>query len=170
VALRELRGMAILEGSLGAVEAGANALWVGAGAGFAFSSPITFHLVEDKDVFSQITGQTLERLTRVAYMAASVGACAAMLRGVLGDGSRENDLMRAGANLAAISLFRYHQRAIVPALAEARRAMGGFRDVAEDDPRRVAYRALHKRSTQVFGGALALGLGAIALAAFRSVD
>jgi hypothetical protein len=162
--------MAILEGSLGAIEACADALWVGSGAGFAFSSPIAFHLVEDRDVFSQITGQTLERLTRVAYVAAGIGAGAALLRSVLGDGSRENDLARASANLAAICMFRYHQRAIVPAMAEAQRAMGGFRDVAEDDPRRVAYRSLHKRSTRVFGGALLLGMGSIALAAFRAVE
>ncbi|HTJ24783.1 MAG TPA: hypothetical protein VMA36_01340 [Candidatus Limnocylindria bacterium] len=162
--------MAILEGSLGAIEACADALWVGAGAGFAFSSPITFHLVEDRDVFSQITGQTLDRLTRVAYVAASVAAGAAFVRSVLGDGSRENDLARASANLAAICLFRYHQRAIVPAMAETQRSMGGFREVAEDDPRRIAYRALHKRSTRVFGGALLLGMGALALAAFRAVD
>jgi hypothetical protein len=162
--------MAILEGTLGAIESAADALWVGAGAGFAISSPITFHLVEDRDVFSQITGQTLGRLTKVAYVAASVGAGAALLRSLLGDGSRENDLARASANLAAICLFRYHQRAIVPAMAETQRAMGGFRDVAEDDPRRAAYHTLHERSRRVFGGALLLGLGAIALAAFRDAD
>jgi hypothetical protein len=162
--------MATLENTLGAIEAGATALWVGAGAGFAICAPIAFHLVEDRDVFSQITGQTLERLAKVAYSAASVGALAALARSVLGDGSRENDVTRAAADVLAIGLFRYHQRAIVPAMAETQRAMGGFRNVAEDDPRRLAYGALHKRSTRVFGSALLLGLGAIALAAFRNAE
>jgi hypothetical protein len=155
---------------LGAIESGASALWVGAGAGFAICAPIAFHLVEDRDVFSEITRQTLERLAKVAYGAATLAAVTALGRAVLGDGSRENDVARAVANVAAIGLFRYHQGAIVPAMGEAQRAMGGFRDVPEDDPRRVAYGALHKRSTRVFGSALLLGLGAIAFAAFRNAD
>lgn len=159
--------MATVDNTLGAIESGASALWVGAGAGFAICAPIAFHLVEDRDVFSEITRQTLERLAGVTYGAGSVAIASALLRSMIAPSGRKNDLARALAGASAIGLLNYHQREIVPAMSEAQRAMGGFRNVPEDDPRRLAYGALHKRSTRLFGSALLLGLGAIALAAFR---
>lgn len=159
--------MSVLDNTLGAIESGATALWVGAGAGFAISSPIAFHLVEDRDVFSEITRQTLERLAKVAGTAGSIAIASALVRSAISAPGRKNDLMRALAGASAIGLLNYHQRAIVPAMSETQRAMGGFRDAPADDPRRIAYGALHKRSTRVFGSALLLGLGAIALASFR---
>jgi hypothetical protein len=162
--------MATVDNTLGAIESGANALWVGAGAGFAICAPIAFHLVEDRDVFSEITRQTLERLVATTTAAGSVAIACALLRSIVAAEGRKNDLTRAIAGASAIGLLKYHQRAIVPAMGEVQRSVGGFRDVPEDDPRRLAYDALHKRSTRVFGSALLLGLGAIALAAFRSPD
>lgn len=46
--------------------------------------------------------------------------------------------------------------------------MGGLNAVAEDDPKRVAYRALHKRSTRAYGTALLFGIAQLALAATRA--
>jgi hypothetical protein len=43
--------------------------------------------------------------------------------------------------------------------------MGSLNDVPEDDLRRIAYRAMHRTSTRVFGTALLLGLAQLVLAA-----
>jgi hypothetical protein len=64
-----------------------------------------------------------------------------------------------------MSAIAYHQSAIVPRMDAARRALGSFNDTPDDDPRRVAYRAMHAESTRVFGAALLLGAMQLVLAA-----
>jgi hypothetical protein len=73
--------------------------------------------------------------------------------------------LRAGAGTIALTLVTYHEKAIVPAMARAQAAMGSLNDVPADDPRRIAYRAMHRTSTRVFGTALLLGLAQLVLAA-----
>jgi hypothetical protein len=46
--------------------------------------------------------------------------------------------------------------------------MGGFDDVPQDDPKRIAYRSLHRRSTRAYGTALLFGIIQLVLAATRS--
>jgi hypothetical protein len=147
-------------------EAGATALWVGASAGFAFiSAPIAFRLVTDRDVFAQLTERTLGRLARVTYAAGGAATCIALVRAGVDPAGRPNAALRGIAGATAVACIAYHERAIVPAMARAQAAMGSFNDVAEDDPQRVAYRALHKRSTRAYGAALLFGIVQLALAA-----
>ncbi len=149
-----------------AAEAGATALWVGASAGFAFvSAPIAFALVTDRDVFAQITERTLGRLARITYAAGGAATCIALVRAGVDSADRTNAALRGIAGVTAIACIAYHERTIVPAMTRAQAAMGSFNDVAEDDPQRVAYRALHKRSTRAYGAALLFGIAQLALAA-----
>ena len=53
-------------------------------------------------------------------------------------------------------------------MTRLQQAMGGsFAGVPEDDPNRIAYRAQHKRSTQVYGGALLCGITQLVLGSIR---
>lgn len=152
-----------------AAEAGATAVWVGASAGFAFvSAPIAFALVTDRDVFAQITERTLGRLARMTYAAGGAATCIALVRAGIEPAGRTNAALRGIAGATALACIAYHERAIVPAMTRAQAAMGSFNDVAEDDPQRVAYRALHKRSTRAYGTALLFGIAQLALAATQS--
>ncbi len=150
-------------------EVGATALWVGASAGFAFvSAPLAFALVTDRDVFAELTERTLARLANLAYAAGGGAAAVALVRSGLEREGRANDVVRGLLGCTAIACIAYHERAIVPAMTRAQAAMGGtFAGVAEDDPQRVAYRALHRTSTRVFGTALLLGIVQLTLAATR---
>ncbi len=150
---------------LAALEVTATGFWVGASAGFAFvQAPVAFALVTDRDVFADLTERTLERTAVATYIASGIAlvACALRIR------SDRTAIVRAAAAAGAISAIAYHQGAVVPRMAAARRALGSFNDVAEDAPERVAYRALHKESTRVFGGALLLGTAELALAAIST--
>ncbi len=161
--------MGKIDGALGAVEIGATALWVGASAGFAFvNAPVAFKLVTDRDVFAEITGQTLARLASLTYVSGGIAAGAALLRAVISPDARASDLIRAAAGGTALATVAYHESAIVPAMAEAQKAMGGsFQGVAEDDPARLAYKDMHDVSTRVYGSALLLGAAELLLAATR---
>jgi hypothetical protein len=142
---------------LTAVEVVGTAFWTGASAGFAFvSAPLAFSLVTDRDQFAALTERSLARLAVCANVAGGLAVGAAALR---------RAPLRAGAGTIALSLVTYHEKAIVPAMARAQAAMGSLNDVAEDDPRRIAYRAMHQTSTRVFGTALLLGMGQLVLAA-----
>jgi hypothetical protein len=135
---------------LAAVEVAATAFWTGASAGFAFiSAPIAFSLVEDRDVFAEITRRTLQRLTVAANVAGGIAVTAAALR---------NAPLRAGIGTLGVALATYHDRAIVPPMTAAQAEMGSLNAVAADDPRRIAYQAMHRTSTRVFGAALLLGI------------
>ncbi len=142
-----------------AVEIAATALWTGSSAGFAFiSAPVAFRLVDDRDVFAEITRRSLERLSNVATVAGGVAVAAAAMR---------RAPVRAALGTAALALLAYHQRSVVPEMARAQSAMGSLQAVPEDDPRRVAYRSMHRRSARVFGAALLLGVSQLVLASIE---
>jgi hypothetical protein len=135
---------------LRAIEVAGTALWTGASAGFAFvSAPLAFSIVSDRDAFARLTEESLGRLATCANIAGGIAVAAAAL---------QRAPLRGGIGSVALALVTYHEKAIVPAMAQAQAAMGSFNDVAEDDPRRIAYRAMHTRSTRVFGAALLLGV------------
>jgi hypothetical protein len=141
---------------LKALEVLGTAFWTGSSAGFAFvSAPLAFALVTDRDAFAALTERSLGRLTTCANVAGGIAVAAAAVR---------RAPLRAGLGTVALTLVTYHERAIVPAMARAQAEMGSLNDVAEDDPRRVAYRGMHRTSTRVFGAALLLGFAQLVLA------
>jgi hypothetical protein len=152
------------------IEVGGTALWVGASAGFAFvSAPLAFGLVTDRDVFAELTERTLARLANVTYAAGGAATIVALLRAAFDGAGRMNDAARAVAGISALACIAYHERAIVPSMTRAQAELGGsFKTVSEDDPKRIAYRALHRRSTRAYGTALMFGVAQLTLGATRS--
>ena len=157
--------------TLGVLEIGATAFWTGASVGFAaIDVPLAFRVLTDRDTIAELTGQTLHRLALSTYVAGGLASGAALVRGMLDGESRTYDGLRALAGSAALVLIAYHEAAIIPAMRDVKNAMGSFKDAAEDDPHRVTYRELHKRSTRVWGTALLLGILQLGLAASRRSD
>ncbi|MFY9780581.1 MAG: DUF4149 domain-containing protein [Candidatus Baltobacteraceae bacterium] len=162
---------ALVDKTLGAIEIGATAFWTGASAGFAaIDVPLAFRVLTDRDTIAELTGQTLHRLAVSTYVAGGLATGAALARAALDGESRNYDGLRALAGSAALVLIAYHEAAVIPAMREVKAAMGSFKDVAEDDPKRLAYRELHGRSTRVWGTALLLGVLQLGLAATRRSD
>jgi hypothetical protein len=163
--------MGFLNGALGATQTLATSFWTGASAGFAFiAAPVVAHEANDLDLQARITGKSLDKIVNAAYVAGGITiACAALQ--AADPAERTNDALRALLGVAALVALERFQHDIVPKMTELQQAMGGsFKSIPEDDPNRIAYRALHERSTQVFGTALLLGLGQLILGAARSSD
>jgi hypothetical protein len=146
-----------------AIEATALGLAMGASAGFAFlEAPVASHAIEDLDVFADLIGSTIDRLTRTVFVAGSFGAAAACVRARVDEPGARGHLARFVAIEASLALLAYHARVTVPKMNAARRAMGRpFKEVPVDDPARVTYRKHHVKSTRVFGTALLLIAGSL---------
>jgi hypothetical protein len=152
-----------------AIEATALGIAVGASAGFAFvEAPAASRAIDDLDVFADLIGTTIDRLTRTVAVAGSFGAAAAVVRARLDGGGARAHVARFVAVEAALALLYYHARVTVPKMNDARRAMGRpFKQVPVDDPARVTYRRHHVESTRVFGTALLLMAGSLVAGAAR---
>jgi hypothetical protein len=161
--------MPFFSSALLATQTLATSLWTGAAAGYAFiAAPIVAHEANDLDIQAKITGKSLDRIVNVAYVAGGVSIVCAAAQATSAD-ERANDGLRAMFGLGALIALARFQKNVAPKMAEIQHAMGGsFAAVPADDPNRIAYRALHKRSTQVFGTALLLGIGQLVLGAIRS--
>ncbi len=161
--------MKFADTTLAVIEALGTTTWTGAAIGFvATSAPTAARTINDPDTIAKLTGGTLTKIGRLAYTAGAAAVAAAALRAVLDDKARPSDIARALAGAAAIALIAYHNETIMTAMQAVQSELGGsFRSIAEDDPRRRAYRALHKRSRSVYGAALLAGVLEITLAAAR---
>jgi hypothetical protein len=68
--------------------------------------------------------------------------------------------------LVMVGLTAYSQYGIIPAMERDRAAAGGVIDAApEDNPARIDFNALHRRSTNVEGAVLLLGIAVVGLVA-----
>jgi hypothetical protein len=163
--------MSLRDAAFGTAQTLATSFWTGSAAGYAFiAAPIVAREANDLDVQARITGKALDTIVNAAYVAGGITLACALVQAT-GPAQRTNDVVRAvfGAG-ALLALIRF-QRDIAPKMMELQQAMGGsFTSIPTDDPNRVAYRALHKRSTQVFGTALLLGIGQLVLGAVRTSD
>jgi hypothetical protein len=153
---------------LAAVETVGIAFWTGAAAGYAFlAAPTVAHEANDVDVQARITGTVLARIVDVANVCEATAIGCALWQARAAD-ERPNDIARASAGVGAVALLREFRAHVMPEMSRLQQAMGGsFRDVPEDDPNRIAYRAQHKRSTQVYGAALLCGIAQLVLGSIR---
>jgi hypothetical protein len=160
--------MGIFDNLLAAVETVGISFWTGAAAGYAFlAAPTVAHEANDLDLQARITGTVLGRVVDVANVCEAAAIGCALLRARDKD-DRLNDVARALAGIGAIAALREFRTNVMPEMSRLQQAMGGsFRDIPEDDPNRIAYRAQHKRSTQVYGAALLCGIAQLVLGSIR---
>ncbi len=139
----------------GAIEVLALGLWLGALCGFAFVfAPIAFRIVTDLAQFAALTAGNLRALAIAGTICGAVAIVLALLR-ARSAADRTNDLSRALLVLLALGFVAYEMQVIVPAMA------------AIPDLRSDAYRALHGRSTAIYGGAVLCVAVSLVLAAVR---
>ncbi|HTW83020.1 MAG TPA: DUF4149 domain-containing protein [Candidatus Sulfotelmatobacter sp.] len=142
---------------LAAIEVPALGVWLGALVGFAFiSAPLAFRIVGPLDLsrFAALTAATIGQLTIWGYVLGGIAILAALARAV-DAGDRTWDAVRIVLIAAALGLAAYEQQAIVP-------HMQAITDLRSDD-----YRALHGRSTAVYGAVALLVLMSLLLATTR---
>jgi hypothetical protein len=169
--LRMSDAMGFFTSILATTQTLATSFWTGSAAGFAFiAAPIVAHEANDLDLQARITGKSLAKIVNVAYVAGGITIACSALQAV-NPHERTNDSLRALFGVGALVALVRFQNNVVPKMTELQQAMGGsFKSIPEDDPNRIAYRALHKRSTQVFGTALLLGIGQLVLLSIRTSD
>lgn len=161
--------MALFDDFLAAGETLGVAFWTGAAAGYAFlAAPTVAHEANDLDLQARITGTVLTRVVNVANICEAAAIGCALLRARSAD-ERPNDVARALAGIGAVAALRVFRTQVMPEMTRLQQAMGGsFADVPDDDPNRIAYRAQHKRSTQVYGAALLCGITQLVLTSIRT--
>jgi hypothetical protein len=145
-----------LDRVLAAVEISALGLWLGAMCGFAFiSAPVAARAITDAAQFAALTSNSLAILADVGYVCGGLAIAAALLRSREA-ADRTNDILRVALLVAALGLVAYESVAVVPELTTVT-------DIHSD-----AFRALHDRSSAVYGGVVLLGLVALVMAAVRT--
>jgi hypothetical protein len=145
---------------LAAIEIPALGIWLGSLVSFAFVvAPVAFRVVAAADVarFSLLISGTLDLLTRWGYVLGGIALVVALVR-ASNAGDRTWDIVRAFLVAIALALSAYHEHVVV-------RAMLAITDV--NSP---AYRALHTRSTEIYGAVVLVTLVALILAAARRSD
>src|SRR5262249_29865695 len=131
-------------------------LWLGALCGFAFiGAPTAAHTITDTSQFARLTTGSLAMLADVGYVCGAIAIAAALLRSK-DAADRTADIIRAALIVLALGLVLYESFAIVPELNTI------------TDTHGEAFRALHDRSTTVYGGVVLLGLVALIAAAVRT--
>lgn len=142
---------------LAAIEIPALGIWTGTLIGFAFvSAPIAFRTLGTVDLgrFAVLIAANIEVLTLLGYALGGLAIVTALLRAMRA-ADRTWDAVRAVLVLIALGLATYERQAIVPQMT------------ATTDVRSAEYHALHKRSTNVYGGVVLLAFAALVLAAAR---
>lgn len=144
-----------LDRILAAIEIPALGLWLGALCGFAFIfAPAAFRIVPDVTQFAELTTANLRALAVTGAACGAVTIVVALVRS-RDAADRTNDIVRALLVTAGLVLVAYETFVLVP-------QMLGITDV-----RSAAFGALHQRSSQIYGGALAAVLAALVSAAVR---
>ncbi len=143
------------------------AVWLGAEIFFPVVAAVTFETLRpDTHLAGRIVGHLLRILHGMGLGAGLVALAALALAPVLGV-YRGRAVLAPMALLAAMIGFTvYSQWAVIPAMERDRIAAGGAIDAAAaGNPSRVDFERLHRRSVQMEGTILLLGLGTVVLVA-----
>lgn len=144
-------------------------VWLGAEIFFPVVAAVTFtQLHPNTHEAGLIVGELL-RLLHVAGMVAGVVLLALLaLAPAWGIFKSRSVLAPMAVVLMMLALTAYSQFGIIPAMERDRRvATSGVIDsLALDDPARVHFEMLHKRSVNVEGTVVVLGIAAVALVAW----
>ncbi|GEM_PF-1348451 len=143
-----------------AIEIPALGIWLGALLGFAFvSAPLAFRIVAPLDLarFAELTAASIGRLTIWGYVLGGIAIVAAFVRAI-DAADRTWDAVRLLLMVGALALVTWERQSVVPQMQ------------AMTDLRSAEYRALHTRSSEIYGGAALLAFIALVLAAARQPE
>ena len=143
-------------------------VWLGAEIFFPIVAAITFTtLLSDTHTAGTIVGQLLRILHGMGLVSGMVALALLALAPAWGIYKPRNVLAPMALAVLMIGCTVYSQFGIIPAMERDRAAAGGVIDaVPLDNPARVSFNALHRRSTNVEGAVLLLGIAVVALVAY----
>jgi len=140
------------------------ALWVGGTLVVVIAAPVLFRRIPSRDLAGEIFGEILRRFEAVKHVLSLLLVIAVFIRL-----EQQRELAGAGA-AAAIAIFLavatnvYLAMVLRPRLNYFRMKVGSFDTAAPDNPFRIRFDELHKRSSRILvlgwiAAAVALALG-----------
>jgi hypothetical protein len=143
-------------------------VWLGAEIFFPVVAAITFgQLAPNTHEAGQIVGALLRIVHGMGLVCGIVLLALLALAPAWGIFRSRNMLAPMVVVLLMVALTAYSQFVIIPAMERDRAAAGGVIDaVGEDNPARIDFNALHRRSTNVEGAVVLLGIAVVALFAY----
>ena len=143
-------------------------VWLGAEIFFPVVAAITFgQLAPDTHAAGQIVGALLRIVHGMGLVCGIVLLALLALAPAWGIFRSRNALPPMVLVLLMVALTAYSQYGVIPAMERDRAATGGIIDAApEDNPARIHFNALHRRSTNVEGAVMLMGIAVVALIAY----
>ncbi|HEY9126384.1 MAG TPA: DUF4149 domain-containing protein [Acidobacteriaceae bacterium] len=142
-------------------------VWLGAEIFFPVVAQVAFtQLMPDTHAAGLIVGTLLRTLHGIGLVSGVVLLALLTLGPAWGIYRGKPAIAAMALVVGMLGLTAYSQYGIIPAMERDRLAAGGVIDaVPKDNPARVDFDRLHKRSTQVEGAVILLGLAAVVLIA-----
>ena len=141
-------------------------VWLGAEIFFPVVAAVTFGQLADTHAAGQIVGELLRILHGMGLVCGLVLMALFALASAWGIFKPRVALASLGLVLVMVALTAYSQYGIIPAMERDRAAAGGIIDAApKDNPARMDFDTLHKRSVNVEGAVAVLGLVVVVLVA-----
>jgi hypothetical protein len=142
-------------------------VWLGAEIFFPVVAGVTFSQLPDTHAAGQIVGGLLRIVHGMGLVCGIVLLALLALAPAWGIFKSHSVLAPMALTVIMIALTAYSQYGIIPAMERDRLAAGGAIDaVPQDNPARIDFNALHRRSTNVEGGVILLGIAVVALVAY----
>jgi hypothetical protein len=136
------------------------ALWVGGTLLVVIAAPVVFRLIPSRDLAGAVFGEILRRFEAVKHVLSLALVVAVFVglerRGEVG----QSEIVATVAIFLAVATNVYLSMVLRPRMNYFRMKVGSFDAAAPDDPFRLRFDALHRRSTRV----LTLGWLAAAVA------
>jgi uncharacterized membrane protein len=142
--------------------------WIGGIVFFAFVlAPTVFNVLPTRELAGDVVNPALTKLHWIGMVAGVIFLSSSILYN-LAKFTRAKPLALVHVlALAMLALTVFSQFGITPRMHTLRAQMGTIDNLSTDDPRRVEFNRLHKRSTQAEGGVLLLGVVVVVLTARR---
>jgi hypothetical protein len=146
-------------------------VWLGAEIFFPIVAGVTFtQLAPDTHQAGQIVGQLIRILHGMGLVSGIVLLALLLLAPALGIFKPRSVLASIALVVVMVALTAYSQYGIIPAMERDRVAAGGAGSsidaAAKDNPARIDFDALHRRSTNLEGSVMLLGIAVVVLIAY----
>jgi Mn2+/Fe2+ NRAMP family transporter len=141
------------------------ALWVGGTLVLVIAAPLLFREIASRDVAGRIFGELLRRFEAVKHVLSLLMVLAVFVRLEITRALEGSSVVMGVGIFVAVATNVYLAMVVRPRLGYMRMKTGSFDEAPPDDPWRVRFNRLHRRSTWI----LMLGWvsAAVALAAQR---
>jgi Domain of unknown function (DUF4149) len=140
-------------------------VWIGGIIFFSVLAPTSFSLLPTRHLAGTLVGSMLSKLHWIGIAAGLIFLFASLASFYFQTGEAHAFAMRHLLIYLMLVLTLVSQFSVLPKMNALRRSMDNIDSVADNDPLRVEFNALHAWSTRLEGGTLLLGLIVVYLTA-----